>query len=58
MLIQELKATHKEKSDQEKAMHKEELGKVQQDLALVATTVLDLQNRLKAATSTPEAVFT
>jgi len=60
VLIQELKATHKKELDQvhqEKAVHKEELGKVQQDLALAATTVLDLQNRLKAATSTPEAVF-
>ncbi len=47
VLIQELKAMHKEESDQvhqEKAVHKEELGKVQQDLALAATTVLDLQN--------------
>ncbi len=43
VLIQELKATHKEESGQvhqEKAVHKEELGKVQQDLALAATTVL------------------
>lgn len=59
VLIQELKATHKEELDQvhqEMAVHKEELGKVQQELGLAATTVLHLQNRLKAATSTPEAV--
>jgi len=59
VLIQELKAAHKEELDrvqQEKAVHKEELIKVQQDLAIAATTVLDLQNRLKAATCTPEAV--
>ena len=50
---------HKRELDQvhqEMAVHKEELGKVQQELGLAATTVLDLQNRLKAATSTPEAV--
>ena len=59
VLIQELKAAHKEELDQvqqEKAMHKEELIKVQQDLAIAATTVLDLQNILEAATRTPEAV--
>ena len=47
---QELDQVH-----QEKAVHREELGKVQQDIALAATTVVDLQCRLKAATSTPEA---
>ena len=41
---------------QEMAVHMEQLRKVQQELGLAATTVLDLQNRLKAATSTPEAV--
>ncbi len=59
VLIQELKAMHKEELDrvqQENSVHKEELIKVQQDLALAAKTVLDLQNRLKAATRTPEAV--
>ena len=59
VLIQELKATHKEELDQvhqEMAVHKEKLGKVQQELGLAATTILDLQNRLKAATSTQEAV--
>jgi len=59
VLIQESKAAHKEELDQvqqEKGVHKEELIKVQQDLALAATTVLDLQNRLEAATRTPEAV--
>ncbi len=56
VLIQELKAMHKrDQVHQEMAVHKEELGKVQQELGLAATTVLDLQNS-KAATSTPEAV--
>lgn len=58
MCVQELKAAHKEELDQvqEKAVHKKELIKVQQDLAIAATTVLDLQNRLEAATHTLEAV--
>ena len=48
VLIQELKAAHKEELDQvqqEKAMHKEELIKVQQDLAIAATTVLVYRRR-------------
>ena len=43
VLIQELKAAHKEELDQvqhEKAVHKEELIKVRQNLAIAATTVL------------------
>ncbi len=59
VVIQELKAMHKEELDrvqQENDVHKEELIKVQQDLAPAAETVLDLQNRLEAATRTPEAV--